>query len=58
LRYGSRNEERPVLGDGPRPTSDDIERAIALADRVERAVIAVLAGFAAIVWSISRARPS
>lgn len=35
LRYGSRREERPVLGDGPRPTATTITRARRLVDTVE-----------------------
>ena len=35
LRYGDRAEERPRLGDGPRPSSADVADAIRLADRAE-----------------------
>ncbi|MEX2255461.1 MAG: CobD/CbiB family cobalamin biosynthesis protein [Acidimicrobiia bacterium] len=35
LRYGARTEDRPRLGDGPRPVPRDIDRAVRLADRVE-----------------------
>jgi adenosylcobinamide-phosphate synthase len=41
--YGSRVEERPALGDGPRPTAGDVDRAV----RLSRAVwggTALLAG--------------
>ena len=43
LRYGDRLEDRPTLGDGPRPGPDDIAAAIALAERAELALIAALA---------------
>jgi adenosylcobinamide-phosphate synthase len=48
LRYGSRVEHRPLLGEGPRPGPSDITRAVRLADRVELAFVAflVLAAFA------------
>lgn len=35
LRYGPRREDRPFLGDGPRPTADTIARARGLVDRLE-----------------------
>lgn len=35
LRYGDRVENRPRLGDGPRPTSSDVAEAIRVADRAE-----------------------
>lgn len=35
LRYGPRHEDRPVLGDGPRPTVEAITRARRLVDAVE-----------------------
>jgi adenosylcobinamide-phosphate synthase len=56
LRYGTRAEDRPRLGGGPRPTARDIGRAIALADHIERAGIAVLLSGAAMAWAISRRR--
>lgn len=40
-RYGSRTEHRHVLGDGRPPTRDDIDRAIDLARRVDRAALVV-----------------
>lgn len=44
LRYGERVEERPRLGEGPRPAAVDIRRARALVDRVElMMVVACLA---------------
>jgi adenosylcobinamide-phosphate synthase len=49
LRYGTREEDRPRLGRGPRPGPDDIERACVLSSHVELALAAVLvtAGLAA-----------
>ncbi|MEM8708116.1 MAG: adenosylcobinamide-phosphate synthase CbiB [Actinomycetota bacterium] len=35
LRYGERVENRPRLGDGPRPQASDVAEAIRLADRAE-----------------------
>ncbi|MGO0576039.1 adenosylcobinamide-phosphate synthase CbiB [Ornithinimicrobium panacihumi] len=40
LRYGERQEERPRLGEGPRPGAEDIRRARALVDRVELMIVA------------------
>ena len=42
LRYGTRAEDRPRLGAGPRPEVEDIDRAIALASHVELALAATL----------------
>ncbi|UAL30059.1 adenosylcobinamide-phosphate synthase CbiB [Nocardioides rotundus] len=42
LRYGDRVEERPLLGEGPRPTPADVARARRLVDDVERAAVALL----------------
>jgi adenosylcobinamide-phosphate synthase len=42
LRYGSRREERPFLGSGPRPAPADIARARRLTSHVELAVLALL----------------
>jgi adenosylcobinamide-phosphate synthase len=42
LRYGTREEDRPRLGAGPRPDVDDIDRAIALASHVELALVGML----------------
>jgi adenosylcobinamide-phosphate synthase len=50
LRYGDRVEERPRLGDGPRPTASTITAARRLVDRVELA----LAAGAAAAWVLSR----
>jgi adenosylcobinamide-phosphate synthase len=43
VRYGDRVEDRPRLGEGPRPRPGDIGRAVRLADRVELALVVVLA---------------
>ncbi|MCE2525653.1 MAG: cobalamin biosynthesis protein CobD [Acidimicrobiia bacterium] len=42
LRYGPNLENRPLLGTGPRPTPLDVAAAVKIADRVERALLAVL----------------
>jgi adenosylcobinamide-phosphate synthase len=42
LRYGTRAEDRPRLGVGPRPVVGDIDRAIALASHVELALVGIL----------------
>ncbi|MCD6639801.1 MAG: adenosylcobinamide-phosphate synthase CbiB [Nocardioides sp.] len=48
IAYGSRVEDRPLLGRGPRPGPGDIERARRLTDRTELVLLAVvLAGAAA-----------
>ena len=48
LRYGTRVEHRPDLGEGPRPDVADVARARALVDDTERALLLllVLAGLA------------
>lgn len=43
LRYGTRVEDRPRLGTGPRPTPGDIDRAVRLADQVELLLVGALA---------------
>ena len=42
--YGGRAEHRPVLGDGPRPSTVDIRRATRLSATVGAAVLAACAG--------------
>ncbi|KRF34440.1 hypothetical protein ASG94_17300 [Nocardioides sp. Soil805] len=42
LQYGERHEDRPRLGDGPRPEAGDIARARELTSRVEWALIGAL----------------
>jgi adenosylcobinamide-phosphate synthase len=65
LRYGSRDEVRPHLGDGPRPTAADIARARRLADDTELALVALLVLIAALArprqgrrWPRWHQRPS
>lgn len=48
LRYGDRVEQRPRLGDGPRPDALDIGRARALVDRVEWSLVGLLIAVAAV----------
>lgn len=48
LRYGGRVEDRPRLGDGPRPRPSDITRARRLVDRAELAVVALCLAAAAL----------
>ena len=43
LSYKGLTEDRPELGNGPRPMPDDIASAVRLAYRVENAAIAILA---------------
>ena len=50
LRYGDRYERRPRLGDGPRPGPVDVDRALAIANRVELAMLAALIG----TWALTR----
>lgn len=49
LRYGDRTEDRPMLGDGPRPGPTHLEDAIDLADRTEQLLIAALGGLGAVL---------
>ena len=42
LRYGAVEEDRPSLGEGPRPTPEDVAAAVRIADRVELAAVAIL----------------
>ena len=42
LRYGPIFENRPSLGIGPRPAPVDVARAVDIADRAERVLLAVL----------------
>ena len=50
LRYGTVREDRPPLGDGHRPTLQDIPTAVRLADRAELAAAVVLC----VAWPIAR----
>ncbi|MYB28045.1 MAG: cobalamin biosynthesis protein, partial [Acidimicrobiaceae bacterium] len=46
LRYGTVTEDRPLLGDGPRPEPEDVPTAVRIADRVEWAAVILLA----LIW--------
>ena len=52
LRYGDIREDRPFLGEGPRPTPRDIARAVDVVDRVELTMICglVTVGFVDWLW--------
>lgn len=52
LQYGERHEDRPRLGDGPRPEPADIARARALTSRTEEALIVALL----LLWWADRRR--
>ncbi len=52
LRYGTRQEHRPRLGEGPRPAASDIETAVRLASQAEL----LLAAVAAATWLVARRR--
>ncbi|UJH69951.1 adenosylcobinamide-phosphate synthase CbiB [Ornithinimicrobium sp. INDO-MA30-4] len=55
LRYGSRVEDRPLLGDGPRPGPADVARARELTERVE---VALLIGLIAMFPTRSHCGPA
>ncbi|WP_109472916.1 adenosylcobinamide-phosphate synthase CbiB [Ornithinimicrobium cavernae] len=50
LRYGERTEDRPRLGDGPRPRTREVTRARVLVDRVELAAV----GLCLLTWWADR----
>lgn len=52
LHYGPRREDRPSLGDGPRPEAADVTRALAVSQRVELALVGLL-----IALSLTKRRP-
>lgn len=54
LRYGDRVEDRPRLGDGPRPQAGTITRARRLVDRVELTVVALCLA----TWWLGRPPPA
>ena len=56
LRYGSTTENRPLLGTGPRPVPADVPRAIDVAEKVERVLVAAL-GIAWLLGAVRRAIP-
>ncbi len=51
LTYAGVLDDRPVLGDGPRPQAADIADAVEMADRVERILLASLLVLAAVWWN-------
>jgi adenosylcobinamide-phosphate synthase len=55
LRYGTRCEDRPRLGDGPRPAPGEIGRAVRLAEHVELLLAALLAT-GGLLWHVRRRR--
>lgn len=50
LQYGDRHEDRPTLGDGPRPDVAAARQAIAVAERVENLLIVLLVAAAVSGW--------
>ena len=50
LRYGDTEENRPLLGDGPRPGPDDVPEAVRIADRAEWAAVGMLC----LIWLAAR----
>ena len=54
LRYGDRVEDRPRLGDGPRPDPSTIRVARQLVDRVEVAILAICLVLAAMASARTR----
>lgn len=52
LRYGTLAEDRPRLGEGPRPLADDVTAAVRLTDHTERALAAGLF----LLWCLDRRR--
>jgi adenosylcobinamide-phosphate synthase len=56
LRYGTRVEERPRLGRGPRPRPADVARAIRLADHVELVLVGMLVTAGLVARGMGKAR--
>ena len=50
LRYGDTEENRPLLGDGPRPDPDDVPEAVRIADRAEWVAVGMLC----LIWLATR----
>ncbi|MDE0267645.1 MAG: adenosylcobinamide-phosphate synthase CbiB [Acidimicrobiaceae bacterium] len=50
VRDGSVREERPLLGDGPRPHPKDVRTAIGIANRIEWIAVALLF----LIWAVHR----
>ena len=49
LRYNDRIEQRPTLGDGPRPKPPNVAQAVSIANDVEWLLVGALCGTAAVV---------
>ncbi len=49
LRYGDTEENRPLLGDGPRPNPEDVPEAVRIADRAEWAAVGMLC----LIWVVA-----
>ena len=56
LRYGTVTENRPLLGNGPRPDPDDVPEAVRIAARAEWAVVGTLCLICLAAWLKGRAR--
>lgn len=56
LRYGAVTEDRPRLGDGPRPDPEDIPAAVRIADRAEWAAVTILGLIWIVGWFRARTR--
>ena len=52
LRYGHVEEDRPVLGEGPRPDPTDVPTAVRIADRAEWATVVLLG----LIWLVGYLR--
>ena len=50
LRYGDTEEDRPLLGDGPRPDPADVPEAVRITDRAEWAAVGMLC----LIWLAAR----
>ena len=50
LRYGDTKEDRPLLGDGPRPDPADVPEAVRVTDRAEWAAVGMLC----LIWLAAR----
>lgn len=57
LRYGTRHEDRPYLGRGPRPRAADIARAVRLASHTELALVGLLTTFGVALGGTRRDAP-
>ena len=55
LRYGTVAEDRPLLGDGPRPDPKDVPTAVQIANRVEWAAVGMLCLIWLAAWLKGRA---